>query len=76
MLVVGGQKSEAVPRRARIEGSYTCVSLNPRLESNRAEKKVGGVRTSCSDEENLSRRDAYPSSAEKNLSRRGAYPLF
>ena len=28
------QKCEAVPRRARVEGSSTCVSLNSRLESN------------------------------------------
>ena len=33
------QKCGAVPRRARIEGSQTCVSLNPRLESNEEEKK-------------------------------------
>jgi len=31
------QKCEAVPRRARIEGSYTCASLNSRLESNKEE---------------------------------------
>ena len=28
------QKCEAVPRRARIEGAWTCVSLNSRLQSN------------------------------------------
>ena len=27
------QKREALPRRARIQGSSTCVSLNSRLES-------------------------------------------
>ena len=26
------QNCEAIPRRARIEGSWTCVSLNSRLE--------------------------------------------
>ena len=40
------QKSEAVPRRARIEGSYTFVSLNSRLGSNKEEDLVphGGTR--------------------------------
>ena len=33
------QKCAAVPRRARIEGSYSFVSLNSRLESNKEEKK-------------------------------------
>ena len=31
------QKCEAAPRRARIQGSSTLVSLNPRLESNKEE---------------------------------------
>ena len=30
----------AVPRRARTEGSYTCVSLNCTLESNKEEEAV------------------------------------
>jgi len=33
------QKCAAVPRRARIEGSKTCVSLNSRLESNKEEEE-------------------------------------
>ena len=37
------QKREAVPRRARISGSWTLVSLNSRLESNK-EEKVEGLR--------------------------------
>ena len=32
------QKCEAVPRRARIWGSWTCVSLHSRLESNKEEE--------------------------------------
>ena len=32
------QKCEAVPRRARNEGSYTCLPLNSRLKSNKAEE--------------------------------------
>ena len=31
------QKCEALPRRARIEGSQTCVSADSRLESNKEE---------------------------------------
>jgi hypothetical protein len=31
-------KCEAVPRTARIEGPWTCVSLNSRLESNKEEE--------------------------------------
>ena len=34
------QKREAVPRRARISGSQTCVSLNSRLESTKEEEEV------------------------------------
>jgi len=34
------QKCEAVPRRARIEGSLTCVSLNSKLGSIKKKKKV------------------------------------
>ena len=33
------QKCAAVPRRARIEGSKTCVSPNSRLESNKEEEE-------------------------------------
>ena len=33
------QKSEAVQRRARIQGSKTHVPLNSRLESNQAEEE-------------------------------------
>jgi len=33
------QKCEAVPRRARSQGSQTVLSLNTRLESNEAEKR-------------------------------------
>ena len=33
------QKCEAVPRRARIQGSWTIVSLNSRLESNRGKEE-------------------------------------
>ena len=33
------QKCEVFPRRARIQGSYTCVSLNSRLESNKEEEE-------------------------------------
>ena len=33
------QKCEAVPRRARIQGSYTCVSLKSRPESNKEEEE-------------------------------------
>ena len=36
------QKCEAVPRRARIRGSYTCASLNSRLESHKEKKKGEG----------------------------------
>ena len=39
------RKCEAVPRRARIEGAKTLVSLNSRLEINREEEeknKFGG----------------------------------
>ena len=32
------QKCEALPRRARIEGSQTCVSADSRLESNKEEE--------------------------------------
>jgi len=37
------QKCAAIPRRARIQGSWTCVSLNSRLESNkeRRRRKMG-----------------------------------
>jgi len=35
------QKCEAVPRRARIQGSWNFESLNSRLESNKEEKKSG-----------------------------------
>ena len=40
-----GSLTSTVPRRARIPGSYTFVSLNSRLESNKEEKKVwvGGL---------------------------------
>ena len=34
------QECEKVPRRARIEGSYTLVSLNSRLERNNVEEEV------------------------------------
>ena len=34
------QKCAAVPRRARIQGSYTLVSLNSRLESERKEEEA------------------------------------
>ena len=33
------QKCEAVPRRARISGSYTFLSLNSGLESNKEEEE-------------------------------------
>jgi len=33
------QKCAAVPRRARIQGSQTFVSLNSRLESNKEEEE-------------------------------------
>jgi hypothetical protein len=33
------QKRAAVPRRARIEASWTLVSLEPRLESNKEEER-------------------------------------
>jgi len=33
-------KCAAVPRRARIQGSYTFASLNSRLDSNREEKDI------------------------------------
>ena len=33
------QNCEAVPRRARIQGAWTCVSLNSRLESNKEEEE-------------------------------------
>ena len=33
------QKCEAVPRRARIDGSQTFVSLNSRLDSNEEEEE-------------------------------------
>ena len=36
------QKCEAVPRRARISGSWTFVSLNSRLESNKEETWARG----------------------------------
>ena len=38
------QKCEAVPRRVRMQGSYTFASLNSRLESNREEEEEGGLR--------------------------------
>jgi hypothetical protein len=34
---------EAVPRRARISGPWTCVSPNARLESNQEEKRRDAV---------------------------------
>ena len=37
---VSTHKCEAVPRRARIQGSYTCVSLNSGLESNEEEEMM------------------------------------
>ena len=41
------QNCEAVPRRARIQGSWTFVSLNYRLESNREEEKIWGLGLEC-----------------------------
>ena len=41
----GVQKCGAVPRRARIEGSYIVVSLNSRLESNKEQEEEGCVRS-------------------------------
>jgi len=34
---------EAVPRRTRIQGASTCVSLNSRLESNQEEEEERGL---------------------------------
>ena len=34
-------KCKAVLRRARIQGSYSCVSLNSRLESNKEQEEDG-----------------------------------
>ena len=34
------QKCAAVPKRARIQGSLTFVSLNARLESNKEKKRI------------------------------------
>ena len=39
------QNCEAVSRRARIQGSYTFVSLNSRLKSNKEEKEEEWART-------------------------------
>jgi len=39
------QKCAAVPRRARIQGSKTCISLNYRLESKKEERRT--IRQSC-----------------------------
>ena len=36
--IPASQNGEAVPRRARIQGSQTLVSLNSRLESNQEEE--------------------------------------
>ena len=33
------QKCEAIPRRARIQGAHTFVSLNSRLESHKEEEE-------------------------------------
>ena len=38
--MITSQKRGTVPKRARIEGSQTFVSLNSRLEHNEAEKKM------------------------------------
>ena len=38
---IGGVRQAVVPRRARIQGSWTLVSLNSRLESNKAEEDLG-----------------------------------
>ena len=38
---------EAAPRRARIQGSKTFVSINSRLESNQERKKIKGVLSSA-----------------------------
>ena len=37
------QKCDAVPRRARIYGSYDGVSLNSRLQSNKEEEVEEGI---------------------------------
>ena len=40
------QKCEAVPRRACVQGSKTCVSLNSRLENKKEERRrEGGKKT-------------------------------
>ena len=39
---VGVEKCEAVPRRARIQGSWRCASLNSKLERNKAEEEGWG----------------------------------
>ena len=41
------QKCAALPRRARIQGSYTFASLNSRLESNKKKKKIPPFAAAC-----------------------------
>jgi len=43
MCATTSQKCEAVPKRSRIQGSYTFASLNARLESNKEEKNFDGT---------------------------------
>ena len=40
LKTTASQNIEAVPRRARIQGSCTFVSLNSRLESNKEEEEI------------------------------------
>ena len=40
LRTTASQNREAVPRRACIQGSWTCASLNSRLESNKEEKEA------------------------------------
>ena len=40
LRTTSSQKCEAVPRRARVQGSKTCERHNSRLESDKEEKKV------------------------------------
>ena len=39
LRTITSQKCEAVPKKARIQGSYTCLSLNFRLDSNKEDQE-------------------------------------
>ena len=63
-------KSAAVPKRARISGSWTFVSLNSRLDSNKEEKKREGQVHHCAAARRLARDRSFEGSGFKCVSAR------